>query len=153
MSDQQVDQSVLDALDTNISDIDTSYPIIHPKIYDMEIKSATIMAGKKNPGNLNLKVSVKTTEQLTSVTGEMVAKGLTLNKYIGVTPSEDRPADNIKKDVARLGKAAGVSGTAADILRQPAILVGKRVKVEVGVKKADAEYPESNEVRNFVVVR
>lgn len=141
-----------DPLDTNVSDIDTSFPKIPANLYDLKIEKAEKVPNSKGTGD-NLKIALKTTTNIEAVTGEQLAAGsVTLFNNISLAETPKYTVESIKKNVAALAKAAGLgSMTVRQILDDPQILVGKVVRAKVGIQKETDEYPESNNIKQFMV--
>jgi hypothetical protein len=137
-----------DLLDTDVSNIDTSYPRVVPKLYDLEIASA-----KRAPNNAgtsdNINLELKTTSDSTSTTGEPVPAGFVIHHTLslGKTPKYDP-----NKPLARLAQSAKLTGISPKALAADvSVLVGKIVPANVGIQKATAEYNERNTIRSFEV--
>lgn len=140
-----------DPLDTNVSDINTDYPKVPANtIVDMQISEAKIEDNQKGTGQ-NLKFKLKALRPLTSVTGESVAT-FTLNHNISLTPTEKYSATDVAKNLAKLAKACKLSCTPREIITTPTMLDGKIAHdVKIGMQKESEEYPERNNVKDFVL--
>lgn len=157
----------LDPFDTNVNDIDTSYPVIPAAIYDLKItkaEKAHTKAGNATEGPFQLVLTLETTTDLKSVKGADVPAGLKLTHYIGVSEkpagtnqegkaTRARTNADIAKDIASLCKSAGVSGSVRGIIDMPAQLEGHTPRVKVTIQKETSEYPEANRIGGFVVVQ
>lgn len=154
----------VDPLDTNVNDIDTSYPRIPAKVYDLKIASAKKEPTKDGTGE-RLTIVLETQEEVTSTEGEPLQPGHKLTHYIGITELPERPskdgsktlrpytAQDIAKAVAPIAKAAGLAVTVRSIIDNPAQLDGKTVLTKVKVSPETNEWPEANRIQDFVVRR
>ena len=149
--------TIIDPLDENLNNVDTSYPRIPFALYDMVIKDANVGPSKKE-GRQRLEFGVATTEETTSVTGDLLAAGLTIRHRVGITPHGDDgdgkeyTVEQIKKSLASITQAAGVSCTARELIQNPTILNGKIVRVKIGIEKETTEFAEKNVVKAFITI-
>jgi hypothetical protein len=139
-------------LTESIGSVDLSYPRLQPSNYEVGIENAERIPNKAGTG-FNLRLNFKTVADGTSTHGDVVPSGVKLTMYIGLTESDRRPLGAIKKDVARLGRAARlpVETTIQQIMDNPEMLVGRTLIAKVGIRQATAEFPESNEVKGIVL--
>ena len=150
-----------DPLDTNVADIDCSYPIIPAGLYQLDIKSAEVKPSNK--GGQNLVVQFATKEPIQSIKGDMVPSGFVLTNNVSLTPTEKYSAIDIGKRIAAITQSAGF--TVADgltpraVINDPKRIVGRTVtaKVQVAKERTNPEtgalYPERSEIASFVVKR
>lgn len=138
-----------DGLDFNIADQDTARPRLPAAVYEFEIADPKKEPTKDKKGEL-LTMQLKTTKDHTAITGEPIKTGFTVFHRISLTTTPRYPVESIKRNLASLFKAAGMSGSAKAILDQPAMLQGKKVQAKVTVKAETEQYPESNEVQYFI---
>jgi len=150
-----------DPLDTNVADIDISYPIIPAGLYQLDIKSAKKEPSKK--GGENLVIQFATKEPIQSVKGDMVPTGFVLLQNVSLTPTEKYSAVDIGKRIAAITQSAGF--TVADgltpraVINDPNRIVGRVVtaKVQISKERTNPEtgtiYPERSEIASFVVKR
>lgn len=144
-----------DPLDTNVNDIDTSYPILPASQYQFKLEGCKREPTRDNDGE-RLTIPHKLTEAAQDKKGEPVAPGHQITSYIGLTErlgvpgKQDYTINSIKKSIARLAKAAGVNATVRAIIDNPSILDGKVVIAKVRVNKETAEFPESNSIGGYV---
>lgn len=142
-----------DPLDTNINDVNTDYPILPASHYMFRIE-AEKKVNKAQTGD-NLVVKHILTEGAQDIKGEPVSPGFVITSYISLTETQGGNGkqpytiDNIKKGVARVAKAAGVSATVRQIMDNPTILNGKSVRANVGISKETSEYPASNKINGY----
>lgn len=148
-----------DPLDTNVNDIDTSYPVLPATHYMLKIEGAKVEPTKNNDGN-RLTIPFRTVEKVQDKKGNEVLPGHQITHYIGVTERPEHldekgrtiaayTLDSIKKSIARVAKAAGVSATVRQILDNPAMLDGKIVRAKVKVNKETDQFAESNSIASF----
>lgn len=139
-------------LDTEVSSIDTSYPRATPGTYAMLIDSAEIKPNKAGTGE-NLVLKLKSTTPITQTNGKdsFVPGAFKLTHYISLEVTEKLTAESISRSVAHLAKAARVSGSLRQVLAQPSPLQGKIVDTKVRIKQETSEYPEGNEVAQFII--
>jgi len=148
----------IDPLNETIGDIDTSFPRLVPSNYPMSIE-CKIEPNKAGTGN-NLIVTHKTTQEALSTSGDKMPAGVTITRYIGLTESAPKPGKSkgrdmkaINADVAVLAKAAKLPLTTkvSDLKADPTPLNGKVVIAKVSIRQATAEFPESNDVKGYVI--
>jgi hypothetical protein len=164
---------IVDPLDVNVADVNTDYPVLRAAVYPFRIEKAEIQPTKDskdkklNKGDVGyaetLVISLATTEDHKDIKDNLVPKGHTLRHYIGITPKEARHEngkdiraytnDDIKKNVAQVGKAAGISATVREIINNPAQLQGRVVRVNVGIDKETDQFPAQNRVKSFEAVK
>lgn len=148
-----------DPLDTNVNDIDTSYPRLPAGLYDLKIGEVKKEPTKDHSGE-RLTIPMATVSEHTSTKGEPILPGLVITHYIGITPKPAAEAGKreytnaeIAKAVAGIGKAAGLSCSVRDIINNPAQLNGRVVRCKIKIQKETDEFPESNRIADFVVVK
>ena len=143
-------EGIVDPLDTNVNDIDTSFPVIMPGIVEMVVDSAEKTLTKDGVSE-QIVMKLKTTGETRSIKGDVINAGYPLTKRMMVTPKGGMTVDMIKRGVAQVAKGLGISGTVRDIINNPAMLVGKVAPWTVVVRKPTAEYPNpANDVTNPV---
>lgn len=136
-----------DIFDTDVSNIDTSYPRIVASTYDLQIAGIEKAENNAKTGD-NLKVELKTTSDATSTSGEPVPAGFVIHHNISLVQT---PKYDPRKPLAQFMKAAGVSGKQSDFLVSPQGIVGKTITAKVGIQKETSEYPERNTIKSFEV--
>ena len=144
-----------DPLDCNVNDIDTSYPVIPATHYDMQLGECTLKENKKATGQ-NLVVPHKLMANAQDIKGNAVNKGYTITSYISIQPQEKKDGtwttiDDVKREVAKVAKAAGVNATVKQIIMTPSLLNGKIVKANVGISKETDDFPASNKIKGYAV--
>lgn len=139
-----------DPLDTNVNDVDTSYPILPAASYSFKLDGCKVQRNKANTGDI-LVVPHKLNEKTQDRKGNDVFPGLTIIHRVSITETPEYTTENIKKNVARLGKAANVSATVRQIMNSPSLLDGKIVQAKVKVNKETSEFPESNGIAGYDV--
>lgn len=162
-----------DPLDTPCDDIDISYPLLAASNYHMGVKKAVRKFSKKQTeagtdgltadkdGGV-LHVQWENLDQQQSTKGEVItARQLVITEYIPLLPTEataEKKAyttGDIAKRLTKLKKAVGLPGaiTPRDIMSNPSMLDGRpsNVPVKVAVKKETADFPESNEIKGYVL--
>lgn len=137
-------------LDTDVSSIDTSFPRITAGLYEMSVDKAESVPNKAQTGN-NIRLTLKTVSPASDTNGNPVPAGFTLTNYIACTPTEKYTSAMIAKSVATFMKAAGLSGSPRSFIDNPIVAEGKILTVKVGIRKETPEFPESNEVKGFVI--
>ena len=135
----------IDILDTDVSSINTDFPILAPGLQAIVVDACEKVRNKADSGD-NLKITVKTLHPAVTKEGEAVAPGFKLTTNVSLTPTEAYTSDMVKKAVATVLKSCGLASLGGN----PANLVGKTGTINVTVKPAKGEYPEGNNVR-FVV--
>lgn len=149
-----------DPLDMGVGDVDTSFPKLQPGLYDVEVDGVEINPSKATEGAEVMKLTYKTTQDATDTRGEHVNKGFPLYDYVALTPTQGGNGKQpyTAKDIAKkLATIAQVCGLTTETPRQiidakGAQLVGKVIRIKVGLSKETAEFPESNKVKQYVPV-
>lgn len=143
-----------DPLAQDVGGIDTSYPLLPPGLYDMEIKDVEVAPSRNREGAETMTISFSTTADATSTKGDVLHAGFPIKYYIGLTPTPDYPAKDIAKKMAAVLKQSGfVSGvTPRQWKDNPKMVVGRILRCKVVVTKATDEYPEGNAIKSFVPV-
>jgi len=143
-----------DPLDTNVSDIDVSYPIIPAGIHEFKITKTEKKPTKK--GGEMIVISLQATSPKQSIKGDMV-QNFTLTHNLVITPTEKLQLVDIGKNIAKVAQAAEIRGvTAREIINNPQQLVGRvvNVKTSVSQERTDPEtgqiYEPRSEVHSFV---
>lgn len=130
-------------LDEDLSGIDTSMPKLKG-VFDLKIEEAEDVTNPET-GKVNWKLTLKTTADTTSVSGEKVAPGFPIYHNVSLTPTAKYTAEAIKKNCATVTQAAGV--------RTRSEVVGKVVRCTLDVQPAGSKdgraYPESNRITKF----
>lgn len=144
-------------LGTDIGDVDISYPVLLADIYVMNVQDAKVAPNKKGTGN-NLAVTLQTTQPAKTTKGHDQPAGLLITYNLSMTPTEKYTQQSIDKSLAKLAQWAGVRGLTLEAVRNdPAILIprikGVQGSVKIGVQKESDEYPESNSVKDLVIVK
>lgn len=154
--------SIVDPLDVNVNDVDTSYPVIPAKVYDLSIKKVEKKAQKEKAGSLpgeNLVFQFATKEDLTDTKGNPVPAGFVISHYVGITPKPEhgeakaRTVEAIRKDVSAIAQSAGLNATVRSLIDNPAQFQGQSIRASVGINKATDDFPESNKIKSFEVVK
>lgn len=140
----------IDPFDVPSTDVDTSFPRLPAATYEMDIAKAETFHNEDKNIDM-IKLELKTVQAHRSTAGDELQPGFSLRTQIVTTPTGKLTVDMIKKSVATLAQSARVVGTLRDIMNNPTMLEGKRVRVKVGISKETSEYPERNEVKYFVV--
>lgn len=151
--------TIADPLDENLNDVDLSYPLLPAALYDFMIKDVTRKSNKAGTGEI-LEIKLATVNTEVSTKGVEQSPGLVLTHRIGITPHEadayygkEYTIEQIKRSLASLARGAGVTCTARELLNNPAMLKGCQVRAKVSIRKETEEFPESNEVRGFVILQ
>jgi len=134
-------------LDDDLSDVDTSFPLLAEGVYDMVIKEVKLEENKAKTGN-NVVIKVATTVPAKSVKGEHLNPGMVLTNYIStveVPGKYDR--DAIKRNLATFVQATGLGGAINPMDR----FKDKIVRCKVKVRPPEGQYEAANDIR-FVPV-
>jgi hypothetical protein len=160
MSDAVGGGAVDDPLAMPAGQVDTSFPRMQPdRVYKMLIRSPEIVASKSNDKNFMLVMKLETTEDGTDTDGNKLYKGFKFTHRIGITPSGERTATHIGKDLALLLQALNkTSISARALVGNPATgvapelhhIADQLIYVKVGLQKATNDFPESNKVTKFI---
>ncbi len=135
-------------LDFNIEDVDTSRPRVPAALYELAIDDPKLEKTKDGRGEM-LTFNLKSQKPLVSTTGEQITN-FTIKHRMSLTPTEKFPVESVKKNLASLFKAAGMTGSGKAILSSPTMLSGKNVIAKLKIRAETDEFPESNEVQFFV---
>ncbi len=152
------EQQTSDPLDTNVEDVDLSYPIIPAGIHEMKITKAEKKTNGAKTGE-NLVLTLQATSPKQDTKGNVV-QNFTLTNNISLVETEKYFRVDIGKKIAAVAQAAEIRGVkASEILANPTMLVGRvvNVKTSVSQERTDKEtgriYEPRSEVHSFVVKR
>lgn len=144
-----------DPLDTVVSDVDLSYPMIPPGIYEFKVTKTEKKPTKK--GGQMIVLTLVATKPIQSIKGDMVTN-FTLTFNLVITPTEKLQPVDIGKNVARVAQALEIRDkTARQIINAPEQLVGRvgNCKTQNSQERTDAEtgqiYEPRSEIHSFVV--
>jgi hypothetical protein len=152
-----------DPLDTNVNDIDISFPVLPEKILDLRCVKAERVVKEDGTGE-TIKLEFETTTSEMSKRGDPIPAGsMKLFRYIGITEKPERvengktkkpwtPSD-IAKSVAQVAKPAGLNCSARAFIDNPAVLEGRVVRAKIIIEKAEGRYPERNSIGEFVTIK
>jgi hypothetical protein len=133
-------------LGLDLSDVDTSRPILPEGIMVLEIGKVGREASKKVAGNFNLVVEFKTTSDSPDVTGEKVLPaGWKLTKYYPLQQSSNDKAPDYKADLARLQDAVEGTEQGNRPPFSPFNYTGRLVMGKIKISTTD-EYGTQNEI-------
>lgn len=158
-----MNEHTVDPMDTVVNDIDTSWPRLPTALYDMKIVKAVKEDTKAKDGE-RLTITLENTTSATSTIGEPIAVGgVKISHYIGVTEKPSRTEngktieaytkEKIAKNVAALGKAARLAVTPRQLIDNPGQLEGVTVRCKVKINPETPEFPESNKIGEFIVIK
>ena len=137
-------------LEQSTADIDTSRPRLAAGVMELEIVEA-----KKEPSKdgekENLNLQLKTIKEETATTGDREAAGFYLFHTISLSPTEKYTGQRIVQALGELCQSARVNVKLGVLLDDPSILKGKTVVAKVALQKETDEYPERNNIKNFIV--
>lgn len=139
----------------DVSKVDTSFPVLKgDKVYRFEItnpvRSVTKKTADRPPDEQEemITVELKTTQDAKSTKGIVIHPGYVVFHRVMITPTKDRSVDNIKRDLAEVGKAAGLKGvTARQLMDDCGMLSGKIVDAKVTVEPEKDGFPEKNAIK------
>jgi len=166
------DIDTTDPLGTDVSEVNTEYPVLPAKLYDFRIskveKTTTKETQEKNlsPGDEGysemLVFNLETTHETKDEKGNAVPPGHTLKHRVSLTVKAARnengreirayTVEDIKKNIAQVAKSAGLSGTVRSFIENPAAFVGQAVRANVKISKETEQYGRSNNIGSFEVV-
>jgi hypothetical protein len=153
-----------DPMGQSCDDIDISYPLLPASNYPMVIKEAKRGPNKAGDGE-NIELKWANVNAGTSTKGEPVSAGqIVLTSYIGLTPKPERKDEStgrtirartnidIAKDITKVVKAVKMTKTTPGAIAADCfILIGKEAIVKIGIRNETANFPESNEIKSFVI--
>jgi hypothetical protein len=142
-------------------EVDQSYPILPAAKYQVIVKSAEIVPGKKDPSSQLIKIAYANAKGETTVKGEQVEAGeVQFTQHILITPTGKMTEKMIKKAVARFAVATGngslqLRELVEDIRKStkdsPSCVVDKPLTIKVAVASETTDFPERNEVKEIVL--
>ncbi len=146
----------VDPLDTNVDDIDLSYPIIPAGIHEFKITKAEKKQNGAKTGD-NLVITLVATGPKQDTKGATI-QNFTLTNNISLVETEKYFRVDIGKKIAQVAQAAEVRGVkASEIIANPTMLVGRVVQVKTAISQERTDpnsgriYEPRSEVHSFVV--
>ena len=143
----------MDILDEDLANVDTSMPVIRGGIiHNFEIANCERMQNRAGTGE-NIRITLKTTEELQTTKGDMLSAGFPIYKYLSLTErvgtpgKKDWTVDDIKKGLAQWMEATYGTKRAVAPLEEH---IGQRVKCKVTVTKATDEFPNEGNALTFI---
>lgn len=139
--------------DTDLTSVDTKYPVIAIGAYSFKITECTEVPAKKDPESKQLKVVCELESPAKDKQGKDIPAGYKLTTHIGVTPKGDRTVDMILKDICSLIDAAfgepyrKALGSLGNFDTDQ--LVGQSVVAKTKIEP-EGEYPEKASIARFV---
>jgi hypothetical protein len=130
-------------LSTDMSKVDTSFPLIKEGLYDVVVDDISLVDNKAKTGK-NIMIKLKTTAQTQDVKGNVMNPGMVLTTYIALAESEKYDKEAIKRNVATFVQSVGQGITQLAPLDQ---FKGKIVRVKVKVRPPEGQYEAANDVR------
>ena len=143
---QDTNQDLAVLLNTDLTSVDRSTPLIKPGVYDVVIKTMEVKDGKK-PDAKNLNISLALAQGAETQDGKTVNPGFMLFDLVSLTKTEKyNPAERLADiQLAAFGE------------QRPGFrimdYIGKTVQVSVKIEDADEEagYPAKNRVSRYRV--
>lgn len=130
-----------DLLNTDLSNVDTSFPVLKRGQKELLISDIKVTDSKK--GGKNLVMTLKTTFPDTTVRGREIGAGFSLRHLISLTPSEKYDP---RQNIAALKEAAFGD---KNLTVNPQDFIGRTVVAIVTVDNSP-EYGEQNSITRFV---
>jgi hypothetical protein len=157
------EQQAIDPMDTNVNDIDTSFPVLpNGIILDLRVTKCD-KTPKEDGSGETIKIELETTTTERSVKNEEIAPGFKFYRYIGITEKPERTEDgkkkraytaaDIAKSVAQVAKPAGLNCSPKEFIANPGMLVGKILRSKIVIEKASGRYPERNGISEFITIK
>lgn len=88
---------------TNLNEVDTSYPILAGGVYEFEVKSAEKKTSERTGGEYLLFQCALRTPDAVDINGNSISPGYSMRHMISLTPSEkqleNKSEDECKKDI------------------------------------------------------
>jgi hypothetical protein len=137
-----------DFYNEDLSDIDTSFPLLREDVYECEFASATQEPSKDGDKQF-LHFVFKTAQPGKNPEGQNVSAGYTLHKRINLTESEDRDQAMIRRDIARIVKDGFGARRVADLRPGDRVLIRVRNSRERTEEKTGRTYSASSEPASF----
>lgn len=134
-----------DLLDTNVSDIDTSFPRIVAATYDLRVKELELKPNNAQTGN-NIAVVLETTSNTTDTEGKPVASGFTIRHNISLVKTEKYDPN---KAVATFMKCFKLTGSPKAFADNPNMALGAVGACKVKIQKATDQFGERNAIAQF----
>ena len=147
-STQALQQQTSDLSDADCSTIDTSYPKIVAQTYLLRVKDVEIKENNAQTGK-NMSVDFETITDALSTTGEPVPPGFVLYRNISLVKTAKYDPNKAVASFMKCFSIPGSPRSLVDGLGRSAI--GQPGYCNVVVKKGTPEFPEKNDIRDFVV--
>lgn len=129
-------------LDEDLTNQDTSFPLLKEGLYDLGIDKLTIEDNKERTGQ-NVVIKVKTTADSVDVKDKRLNKGFPMTTYISLTETKDYDKEAIKRNLAVFMKAVGHKGKFGN----GQWAVGRVARAKVTIRPPKGEYEASNSIK------
>jgi len=143
--------SVLSFYDEDLSDVDTSFQLLREDSYVCEFASYAEEPSKDGKwlfGHFTFKVMG---DDIRDVDGKKINKGYVLHKRVGLTLSENRDRDAIRKDMARIVRDGFGKRSASELRPGDQVLIRTRNNREQ--VKGDRTFPAETVPASFKPVK
>lgn len=142
----------LGILDRDLSQVNTSMPILRDGIYDVEVSRVELAETSDQQGKM-LRLVFKTTAPSQAVSGDMINAGFPLYHNFLLTPKGGMTEEMIVRNLAAFAQSAGVATiNPVDQLRGRMVRVRVVVVPERKDRNTGRTYPPSNEIHTFLKV-
>jgi hypothetical protein len=148
--EQSLNLDVLNDLEFDTSDVDTSRPYLSAGEHLFTVKSVQVLPSKKNPANKNLRVDFALTNPTEAENGTMLNAGFPLSRYFSLQQSDNPKAPDYRVDIVKMLEAV-YSERVAFTAETVGGMVGREVICKLKVTESD-EFGTSNEITAFKAV-
>jgi len=134
-------------LGLDLSQVDTSRPVLPEALYVLNIKDVKVQPSKKDADKKNLVVTFETTAEAMDVTGtKQINAGYIVTKYYPLQQSDNDKAPDFKRDLAFLQDAVEGTKQGERPPFNPFNYVGQRVMAKLKVRADDGEFGAQNDI-------
>lgn len=139
----------LGVLDQDLTNVDTTFPLLKEGIYNLEVVSLAAVDNKDKTAK-NIEIKLKTTAPCNDTKGNEIQPGFGIFYRIPLGQTEKYSIDDIKKKLAifRLAALGTKEGAFGDFAQYVNKIV--QVKLVITVDK-EGKYADKNEIKSFVL--
>lgn len=149
MLEESTPVSALDVLGSDLSGVDTSFPVLEPGVIDCVVSDMKVEPTKKNNGH-NLIVTLKTSMPWRLRDGTPRPAGFPLRDNIFLPAGEAAKPETVGMSKQRLAQfREAVTGSKAGAFNPLEQYIGKPVTVRIKIETS-TEYGDSNRVQAYV---
>lgn len=141
-------QDPMSLLDADLTNVDTSMPLLQPAVMELRVISAKVEPNKAGTGH-NLNLTLSTVNPQKSTQGDTVGAEWKVFHVISLTPTDNYPKASIERSLKAfrqscLGDQPGAFGS-------PEQYIGNVLTAKVIVQEdSKGQYPPSNRINRFL---